>query len=69
MKKRMFVRSIGIGLFHMILYLYVVPFVIYPKFGNSGLKITILVAIIISIIALGTLFIKKKIRGVNCEYN
>ncbi len=60
MKKKMIFRSMGIGFFHMILYLYVVPFVIYPKYGTKGLTVVVLIAVIISIVVLGTLFIKKK---------
>jgi hypothetical protein len=59
MKKTMG-RIIGIGIFHIFLYVYLVPFVIYPRFGSSGLKFTIAVAIVISIAALGTLFLEKR---------
>ena len=52
-------RIIGIGIFHMILYLYIVPFVIYPKFGKIGFEFTIAVAIIISIAVLGTILLEK----------
>lgn len=60
MKKKIIPRVIGIGVFHMVLYLYVVPFVIYPKFGKNGFNFTVAVAIIISIAILGTMFYKKK---------
>ena len=60
MKKKIQVRFIGIGIFHMILYLYIVPFVIYPKFGKAGLEFAIAVAIIISIAVLGTIFLEHK---------
>ena len=60
MKKKVLLRIIGIGLFHMVLYLYVVPFVIYPKFGKIGFEFTIAVAIIISIAVLGTILLEKK---------
>jgi len=63
MKKKMMLRIFGIGIFHMVLYLYVVPFLIYPKFGNNGLKFTIAVAIIISVAIFGTMFCKEKIKG------
>ena len=67
MKKKIIFRIIGIGIFHMVLYLYIVPFVIYPKFGNSGFKFTLAVAVIISIAVLGTMFFerknKKEIKG------
>ncbi|MBU0462023.1 MAG: hypothetical protein KKD21_06350 [Proteobacteria bacterium] len=60
MKKRLILRVIGIGMFHAVLYLYIVPFVIYPKFGNNGFKFTIVVAIIISIAVLGTILLETK---------
>jgi hypothetical protein len=60
MKKKIIWRFVGIGIFHAVLYLYVVPFVIYPRFGNNGFKFTILVAIIISIAVLGTILLEKK---------
>ena len=50
MKKKIIVRILGIGFFHAFLYLYLVPFIIYPKFGDNGFKFTIIVAIIISIV-------------------
>lgn len=60
MKKNLIVRILGIGVFHAFLYLYLVPFVIYPKFGNNGFQFTIIVAIIISIAIFGTMFISKQ---------
>ena len=63
MKKKMVVRILGIGVFHAFLYLYLVPFVIYPKFGDDGFQFTIIVAIVISIAIFGTMFISKKNRG------
>ncbi|MBC8440129.1 MAG: hypothetical protein H8D87_10625 [Deltaproteobacteria bacterium] len=60
MKNKLILRVIGIGMFHAVLYLYIVPFVIYPKFGNNGFKFTIVVAIIISIAVLGTIFLETK---------
>jgi len=60
MKKKLILRVIGIGIFHAVLYLYIVPFVIYPKFGNNGFKFTIVVAIIISIAVLGTILLETK---------
>ncbi len=63
MKKKLIVRILGIGLFHAFLYLYLVPFVIYPKFGDNGFQFTIIVAILISIAIFGTMFISKQNRG------
>lgn len=49
MKKPIIYRIIGIGLFHAVLYLYVVPFLIYPAFGNNGLTFAVLLAVIVSL--------------------
>ncbi len=59
MKKRALTKIIGIGAFHVVLYLWLVPFIIYPMFGGNGLKLTIAVAVMISVAVLGTLFINK----------
>ena len=63
MKKKVILRIIGIGLFHLLLYLYIVPFVIYPRFGDDGFKFAVVVAILVSIAILGTMFCKEKIQG------
>jgi hypothetical protein len=60
MKKKIIFRIVSIGFFHTFLYLYLVPFVIYPKFGDNGLQLTIVIAIIISIAIFGTMFISKQ---------
>ncbi|MDA3787370.1 MAG: hypothetical protein PF503_02585 [Desulfobacula sp.] len=60
MKKKLILRVIGIGMFHAVLYLYIVPFVIRPKFGNNGFKFAVAVAIIISIAVLGTILLETK---------
>jgi ABC-type sulfate transport system permease component len=59
MKKQAIFRIIGIGAFHTVLYLYIVPFIIYPRFGSNGLVFSIIIAIIISIITFGTMFVKN----------
>lgn len=63
MKKIIIIRILGIGVLHAFLYLYLVPFVIYPKFGDNGFQFTIIVAIVISIAIFGTMFISKQNRG------
>jgi hypothetical protein len=49
-----------IGILHMTVYLWLLPFVILPKFGNRGTKITISILILISLIVLSSLVIKKR---------
>ncbi len=60
MNRKITLRLIGIGIFHTVLYLYIVPFVIYPKFGNNGLVFVVITAVLISIAIIGTLFLEKK---------
>lgn len=65
MKKRLIFRILGIGIFHALLYLYVVPFIVYPKYGNNGLKFIVIVAVLVSIVIIGTIFIGKNYKGEN----
>lgn len=62
MKRRVLLRVIGIGLFHAILYLWLVPFVIYPRFGDNGFTMVVAVAVLVSFGVLGTLFLGKTSR-------
>lgn len=62
MKKNAMIRLLGIGIFHAILYLYIVPFIIIPKFGHNGLILTVLIAIVVSVSVFGTMFINKNKR-------
>ncbi len=57
--KKVGLRIVGIGIFHMILYGYLVPFVIYPRFGSNGLTFALIVALLVSIAVLGTLWLGK----------
>jgi hypothetical protein len=49
-----------IGTLHATVYLWLLPCVILPKFGDAGTKITVTVLIIISLVVLSSLFINKK---------
>ena len=49
-----------IGTLHMTVYLWLLPCVILPKFGNVGTKITVTILILISLIVLSSLIIKKR---------
>ena len=49
-----------IGTLHMTVYLWLLPCVILPKFGNVGTKITVTILILISVIVLSSLIIKKR---------
>ena len=56
MKKQTAVKMIGIGTFHAVLYLYIVPFMISPKWGYKGVAFTIVLATIITLAVLKTAF-------------
>jgi len=59
MKKNVLIRVVLIGMLHSFLYLWLVPFVIYPRFGDNGFKMTVAVAVLISVGLLVTLFVGK----------
>ncbi|OFZ66789.1 MAG: hypothetical protein A2328_05725 [Bdellovibrionales bacterium RIFOXYB2_FULL_36_6] len=63
MKRKITLRIFFIGSLHMILYLYIVPFIVYPKFGKNGITFVVALAIMISIGVLGTLFFERKNKG------
>jgi len=57
--KKIAIRVIGIGLMHSFLYGYLVPFIIYPRFGQHGITFAVIVAVLISIGILATLRLGK----------
>lgn len=63
MKKKITLRIFLIGSLHMVLYLYIVPFMVYPKFGKNGITVVMGLAVLISAVVLGTLFFEKKNKG------
>ena len=63
MKRKVFWRITGIGIFHAVLYLFIVPFVIYPQYGSIGITIAVIVAVVISTIVFGTSVFERKNKG------
>ncbi len=61
-------RIFGIGIFHSFLYIYLVPFVIYPRFGQDGMTFAVIVAVLVSIATTATLWLKRKTKGNKGEY-
>ena len=57
--KRAWRRIVGIGLFHAFLYLYLVPRVIFPRFGEEGLAFAAAMALVVSAGVLGILWLGK----------
>lgn len=51
----------------MILYGYLVPFVIYPRFGNSGAAVALVAAVAVSIAVLGTIRLGKRKKSAKGE--
>ena len=60
--KRAWIRIVGIGIFHSVLYMVMVPTVIFPRFGVQGLELTIFVSIIVSVVVMGSLGKKKRAK-------
>jgi len=60
MKKKLLIRFVMIGALHTFLYLWLVPFIIYPRFGHDGFMFTVAIAVVISVSLLGMLFLGKK---------
>ena len=58
--KKIWFRIAGIGAFHLFLYTYLVPFVIYPRFGDKGLEFAVIVALMVSLAVLGSVWVGKK---------
>lgn len=58
--KKAWPRLLGIGVFHCFLYTYLVPRVIYPRFGENGFIFTLVTALVISVAVLGALWLKDK---------
>lgn len=63
MKKKTIYKIASIGCLHTFLYLYLIPFVIFPAFGKNGLKLTVAIAFVISIVVIITIFIEKSNRS------
>lgn len=59
MKKNWY-RLVCIGICHIVLYIYMVPRVIYPRFGKQGVVITTVLALGISIAIVGNAWFRKK---------
>lgn len=59
----------SIGCLHIFLYLYFIPFIIFPEYGENGLKITVAIAIAISITIIITILIEKSNRSNEDEKN
>lgn len=58
--KKAWIRIAGIGILHLFLYTYLVPFVIYPRFGDNGLTFVVIVAVMISAAVFGTMWMERK---------
>ncbi len=63
MKKRIGLKIVLIGSLHMVLYLYIVPFMVYPTFGKNGITVVMVLAVLISAFVLGMLSFERKDKG------
>lgn len=63
MKKKTVYKLIGIGSLHTLLYLYLIPFIIVPTYGDNGIKVAVTIAVVISITIIMTILIEKLNRS------
>ncbi|MBF0199704.1 MAG: hypothetical protein HQK66_00030 [Desulfamplus sp.] len=49
MKRQVVLRILLIGMLHSFLYLWFVPFVVFPMFGSHGILTTVLIALLVSV--------------------
>ncbi len=61
-KKPLFLRIAAIGCLHTFVYLYLIPFVVLPRFGRNGLLCATICAVIISITIMGSMWTGKKFK-------
>ncbi|WP_080808840.1 hypothetical protein [Desulfamplus magnetovallimortis] len=45
---------------HSFLYLWLIPFVIYPRFGHNGILMSVIVAVLISVAVMASLLLREK---------
>ena len=58
--KKNWCRLVCIGMCHIILYMYLIPKVIFPKFGKQGIVSATVLAVVISIVIIGNTWFGKK---------
>jgi hypothetical protein len=58
--KKAVTRVVLIGALHGFLYLWLVPAVIYPRFGRNGFQLTVAVAVLVSVAVIGSLLVKRR---------
>ena len=61
-RKEIILRFAGIGTLHATLYLWLIPRVILPMYGDKGSKMAFAIAGILSLSIVGTLLLKKKTK-------
>ncbi len=59
-KKRVILKIVMIGTLHSFLYLWLIPYVIFPRFGHNGILMAMITAVMISVAVLGSIFIGRK---------
>jgi len=66
--KRAWIRIAGVGIFHSVLYMVLVPFIIVPRYGVPGLEVTIVASVIVSVVVMGSLGVKKRNKNVKGDF-
>lgn len=63
MKKEVVLKIVLIGILHSFLYLWLIPFIIFPRFGQNGFLMAVMIAVLISVGVLGSIFVGKRDHG------
>lgn len=63
MTRNALLKILGIGCMHVILYGYLVPFVVYPRFGHRGFLTIVVIAVMISVGIIASIFVGRKTKG------
>lgn len=63
--KKAWFKILGIGVMHLFLYGYLVPFVIYPRFGETGFIAIAAIALVVSAGIIAGIFLGRKSKEKN----
>lgn len=59
-RKKILIRFLLIGALHSTVYLYLIPFIVFPLFGKNVVTFVIIITVLLSLLILATYFINKK---------
>ncbi len=64
MKKQVIFRLCGVGFLHAVLYLFFVPFWVYPGYGTKGVMAVVVFSIILTVLVLFFFKDRRQDKGV-----